>query len=130
MPKFSSGSQARLNQCDTRLVTLFERIVLEYDCSILCGHRTEKEQNTVVSAGMSETPWPQSKHNSLPSKGVDVAPYPIDWGNTKRFYHFGGFVQGVAHELGVAIRWGGDWDGDKDLDDQSFFDLVHFELKG
>ena len=46
-----------------------------------------------------------------------------------RYYYFGGFVLGTAEELGIDIRWGGDWDGDRDLDDQSFDDLVHFEVR-
>jgi peptidoglycan L-alanyl-D-glutamate endopeptidase CwlK len=67
-----------------------------------------------------------SKH--LTGNAVDLAPYPIDWKNTKRFYHFAGIVLGVATEMGIRIRWGGDWDMDDDLDDQSFMDLVHFEI--
>ena len=46
-----------------------------------------------------------------------------------RWYYFGGFVLGTAEELGIDIRWGGDWDGDRDLDDQSFDDLDHFEIR-
>ena len=46
-----------------------------------------------------------------------------------RFYDFGGYVVGAAHRLGVPIRWGGDWDQDHDVfDDQTFQDLVHFEI--
>ena len=41
---------------------------------------------------------------------------------------FGSFVRGVAYKMGVEIRWGGDWDGDFDLKDQTFMDLVHFEI--
>jgi peptidoglycan L-alanyl-D-glutamate endopeptidase CwlK len=26
------------------------------------------------------------------------------------------------------VRYGGDWDGDKDINDQTFNDTVHFEL--
>jgi peptidoglycan L-alanyl-D-glutamate endopeptidase CwlK len=60
-----------------------------------------------------------------------VAPYPIDWNDTKRFYHFAGFVLGVAKssKIAIPIRWGGDWDSDNDLNDQTFMDLVHWELK-
>jgi len=46
-----------------------------------------------------------------------------------RFYDFGGYVLGSAERLGVPLRWGGDWDRDHDVfDDQTFQDLVHFEL--
>ena len=46
------------------------------------------------------------------------------------FYYFGGFVLGTAQEMGVGIRWGGDWDGDRVITDQGFDDLVHFERRG
>ena len=65
---------------------------------------------------------------------VDVAPWPIDWKNVKRFYWFAGFVMGTAERLKVedkmhhSVRWGGDWDHDGDFDDQRLLDLVHFEL--
>jgi peptidoglycan L-alanyl-D-glutamate endopeptidase CwlK len=36
----------------------------------------------------------------------------------------------AAAELGVSLRWGGDWDGDGSRRDHSFIDLPHFELKG
>jgi peptidoglycan L-alanyl-D-glutamate endopeptidase CwlK len=35
----------------------------------------------------------------------------------------------VASEEGVNVRWGGDWDGDRDIDDQTFDDLPHFEFR-
>ena len=46
------------------------------------------------------------------------------------FYYFGGYVLGTAQEMGIDIRWGGDWDGDRSISDQTFDDLVHFERRG
>ena len=130
MPYFGKTSRKRLDTCHPKLQDLFEEVVKHYDCSIIYGVRTPEEQERLVREGLSRTM--NSKH--LPdtygySGAVDVAPYPIDWNNTKRFYHFGGYVEGVAREMGITIRWGGDWDSDNDLDDQTFMDLVHFELK-
>ena len=34
-----------------------------------------------------------------------------------------------ADELDISIRWGGDWNGDGTLTDQTFNDLPHFELR-
>jgi len=34
----------------------------------------------------------------------------------------------IAEEMGVAIRYGGDWDGDKKTADQRFNDLPHWEI--
>ena len=59
---------------------------------------------------------------------LDAAPCPIDWEDAKRFYLFAGFVLGIARQLGIKLRWGGDWDGDFTWRDQKFHDLVHFEI--
>ncbi len=72
--------------------------------------------------------YPHGKHNRKPSEAIDAAPYPIDWDDLNRFYYFAGYVKGIANEMGIKIRWGGDWDGDTILDDQTFMDLPHFEI--
>lgn len=128
MPSFSNDSKAELYTCDQRLIDLFNRVVETYDCTIIEGYRDEKTQNLYFHQNRSKVQFPDSSHNSYPSKAADVAPYPIEWNNTKRFYHFAGFVQATARSMGFRVRWGGDWDSDRDLDDQTFFDLVHFEL--
>ncbi len=137
--KFGRTSTARLNTCDEDIQTLFRHIVQEYDCSIICGHRTRDDQQRAFSSQRSKVQWPNSKHNTSPSIAVDVAPYPIDWGEKgsaqkrkkaiARFYHFAGYVLAMSKELGIKVRWGGDWDGDNDFSDQNFDDLVHWELK-
>ena len=133
MPSFSGKSQDKLNTCHERLVELFSEVIKEYDCSILEGHRTPERQSQLVSEGKSKTM--NSNHLSVPSNAVDVAPYPVPekWGegNPKEmaeFYYFAGYVKGIADMLGIGIRWGGDWDGDKEFTDQTFDDLVHWEL--
>ena len=128
MPAFSPTSKSRLATCDAALARLFNVVVQHYDCTIVCGHRDEAEQNAAFEDSRSHVMWPDSKHNTFPSRAVDVAPYPIDWADTDRFYHFGGFVRGIAVMLQIKIRCGHDWDGDTELDDQRFFDLPHFEL--
>ena len=127
MPKFSAKSESRLLTCVPDLQRLFRVVVIHYDCSILCGHRAEDEQNEAFESNNSHVMWPDSLHNQFPSKAVDVAPYPIDWDDLDRFYHFGGFVRGIATMMQIPIRGGHDWDSDTILDDQKFMDLPHFE---
>src|SRR6185369_7204924 len=109
-------------------------VIRTFDCTVLEGYRNEEDQEKAFNAGNTKLHWPNGKHNRQPSFAVDVSPYPVDWKDTKRFYHFAGFVLGVAVRLKEegkmthAIRWGGDWDCDHDLNDQTFNDLVHFEL--
>jgi hypothetical protein len=128
MASFGKTSRDRLDTCHPDIQLLFEAVVKYRDCSILCGTRTESEQNAAYDKGASTKKWPDSKHNTLPSIAVDVAPYPIDWDDTGRFHIFGGYVMAVAESMGIKIRWGGDWDGDGYTKDQTFNDLVHFEL--
>ena len=55
----------------------------------------------------------------------------------KRFYHFQGFVKGICLQMqrdgrldaSFDLVCGLDWDGDNDLDDQSFMDGPHFEIR-
>lgn len=137
--RFSNRSSGRLNTCHRGLQLLFYVVIKHRDCSILCGHRNEVDQNLAYYQKRSSKRWPNSKHNSLPSMAVDVAPYPVVWPNREkrsetyqkdlgRFYYFGGFVLGVAQYMGLKVRWGGDWDGDGFATDQKFDDLVHFEM--
>lgn len=129
MPRFSESSIKRLQTCHPDLQKVFNEVIKYVDCTILCGHRDQADQDEAYRTGKSKLQWPRSKHNNAPSLAVDVVPYPVDWNDHKRFYYFAGFVLGIARTLGVELRYGGDWDGDFDLKDQNFFDLPHFELK-
>lgn len=107
MPQFGERSLKNLESCHLSLQELFQEVVKEFDCSVLCGRRTKEEQNRLYDEGRSRARYPQSRHNFCPSLAVDVAPYPIDWNDKERFYYFGGFVKGVASRLGIPVRWGG-----------------------
>lgn len=135
MPKFGQQSKDNLATCHPDIQKLFEEVVKNYDCTILCGHRGEEDQNKAYHEGRSKVMYPNSKHNPFPSEAADVAPYFSDaphirWDDKEKFYHFAGYVQAVADQLNIKIRWGGNWDSDDELHDQTFFDLPHFELGG
>lgn len=136
MYKYSKNSLKKLQAVDYRLVLLFTKIIDYYDHTILTGHRTHQEQTKAFLQKRSKVSWPNSKHNSVPSRAIDVAPWPIpdnwgadNWKDLVHFYEFAAIVRYEANKMGIAIRWGGDWDGDNDYKDQKFNDLVHFELK-
>lgn len=129
MPKFGNKSKKNLSQAHPLLQELFEEVIKYYDCSVIEGHRTKVEQDAAFHSGKSKVKFPNSKHNSVPSMAVDVCPYPIDWNDRDRFYHFGGFVMGMAKALGIDLRWGGDWNNNNVFKDQTFHDLPHFELR-
>ena len=126
MPEFNQRSKHRLQTCDSRLIKLFAEVVKYFDCSILEGKRTPERQAELLREGKSKILY--SKH--LEGLAVDVAPYPIDWTDRDRFHYFAGFVMGVAKQMDIPIRWGGDWDGNTQVKDNKFDDLVHYEIGG
>ena len=134
MPAFGQSSRDHLATTHKDLQAIFNEVIKVYDCSVYCGHRGKEAQDEAFVANLSKTPWPTSRHNTTPSMAADVAPWPIDWKDTERFYFFAGYVLATADQLlaeGIInhkVRWGGDWDSDKDIRDQRFNDLPHFEL--
>lgn len=129
MPSFGTESQKRLDTCHQDLQDVCELVIPFYDFSVLEGFRSNARQEDLFRQGKSKLRANQSKHNRDPSLAVDLAPYPIDWDNPKRFYLLAGFMFQAAASLGVNLRWGGDWDGDWIHSDQTFMDLPHFELE-
>jgi len=131
MAKFSKTSKDRLSTCHPLLQKLFNKVILFYDCTIVQGYRGQEDQDKAFSKGKSKLKWPDSKHNSTPSMAVDVAPFingQICW-EFVQMTHFAGFVLGLATEIGINIRWGGDWNRTNNLAQNKFNDLPHFELK-
>lgn len=131
MAKFGERSLSRLSTCDDRLQQLMKRVVEIMDCTVLCGHRSQVEQELAYVNKASTKRWPDSRHNTLPSMAVDVAPYPIpkDW-HPFNFLLLAGVVKAEAHHLGLHIRFGGDWNENDDIMDNRFNDFVHFEVLG
>jgi peptidoglycan L-alanyl-D-glutamate endopeptidase CwlK len=152
MPHYSKRSEKRLATCTAKIITVFSLVIRHFDHTIICGHRTEQDQNAAYDAKKSKVKWPFGKHNQWPSQAVDAGPYnpdtkSVDWPDAEvgkvvndshpeagtyiktlaRWYYFAGFVIGAAAALGIKLRCGADWDRDTILTDQKFDDLVHFE---
>lgn len=139
MYKFSNRSKNNLATADEKLQRVFNEVIKEFDCTIICGHRTPEEQFELFKKGREKIDgwWKvvdkskvvtnvdgstkKSKHNYYPSKAVDVVPYPLDWNNLESFKLLGSVVKRKAMELGINIEWGGDW--------TSFKDYPHFQIK-
>jgi peptidoglycan LD-endopeptidase CwlK len=128
MPAFSEKSKQLLSTCHNDLQRLFQEVVKEFDCIILCGHRNKADQDAAVASGNSKAPWPTSKHNSLPSMAIDVVPYPLDWNDRERMCYFAGMVKATAKYLGISITWGGDFNRNTQLKDEKLFDAPHFQI--
>ena len=129
MPKFGRKSKERLSTCDSKLQKVFNEVIKHVDCSVLEGHRSKDRQNKLYEEEKTKVKYPDGRHNRQPSSAVDVTPYPVDWGDRERQTLFAGFVIGVASQMGIKLRWGGDWDQDFQVVDNRFDDFPHFELK-
>jgi peptidoglycan L-alanyl-D-glutamate endopeptidase CwlK len=128
MPKYSNRSAIKLAECDERIQWVFNEVIKTVDCTLLVGHRNQEDQETMKETGRSQLQWPNSSHNKIPSRAIDAIGYPIDWNDRERITLFAGFVLGTAKQMGITLRWGGDWDQDWKTADNSFDDLVHYEL--
>lgn len=119
MPKFSNTSKNKLASCHPDLQRLCEEAIKDMDFTVLCGHRNEKDQNEAFDKGASKLKWPCSKHNTIPSKAVDLAPYPVDWNDLQRFKDLAECMKSHARTLGIKIQAGADW---------KMKDFPHYEL--
>ena len=130
MFKFSKRSLNNLVTADEKLQLLFNEVIKEIDCTVIYGHRTPEEQFELFKKGRERKDgwWvkvgatvtnldgniKKSKHNYLPSKAVDVVPYPLDWNDIESFKSLAIVVKKKADELGIEVEWGGDWTSLKD----------------
>ena len=133
MPSFGSASRKRRESIDPKLQAIVDKAIEAFDFTIVCGHRNKEDQEKAYNDGASQLHYPNSRHNSLPSQAVDLAPYDpennrIDWDNRDRFILLAGLINGIAHSMSIKIRWGGDWDSDTFIRDHRFIDMPHFEL--
>lgn len=136
MYNFSKRSKKILKTCHPDLQLICNHSIKIYDFSIIGGYRSLETQKNLFAKGKSKLNGinRRSKHQDTPSIAVDIAPYPIDWQNLKRFYYLGGLMVAIANNLQKQgklrhrLRWGGDWDRDGKFNDQIFNDLTHFEL--
>jgi peptidoglycan L-alanyl-D-glutamate endopeptidase CwlK len=125
MYKFGKRSRERLKGVDARLVNVLNELIKMMDVTVIEGLRSAERQKELLAKGATKVKY--SKH--MEGKAVDIAPYPIDWENRDGFYYMGGMVRGIAKQLNIDIRFGGDWDSNEDTKDNNFNDLVHIELR-
>jgi peptidoglycan L-alanyl-D-glutamate endopeptidase CwlK len=118
-PKFGKRSLENLATAHPDLQEIANELIQYMDVTVLCGHRSEREQNAAFYAGRSKLMWPRSKHNSMPSKAIDLAPWPIDWQDISRFKKMIELVEMIAKEKKIKLRLGRDF---------SFKDWPHIEL--
>lgn len=122
-----------METCDLRLRSILNEAIKYVDFVVLEGHRNKEAQEAAFKAGTTKLHWPHGNHNTLPSRAVDIAPYfveppSIDWKDVPAFARLMGYIQRIADEKNIKLRFGLDWDGDFRTRDESFLDAPHIEL--
>jgi peptidoglycan L-alanyl-D-glutamate endopeptidase CwlK len=141
--KFGKRSEQQLATCHADLQMIM-RVALAsstVDFGVVEGHRSLAVQQQYFKAGKSKIDGitQQSKHNKKPSEAVDIVisvpGKPALGYEIKHLCYVAGVITATAKMLYAQgkvkhlIRWGGNWDSDSEIiSDQTFQDLVHFEL--
>jgi len=143
MYHLSESSMRRLAPCHNELRRLACEAIQTspVDFAVICGLRTEEDQNKAFEEGHSSLRWPHSRHNrSTRPDGtfdyrrcdaMDIVPYPVEWPDKKadsadeyarklkRFVDVAAHILSTAKRLGIPIRWGGQF--------PTLFDPAHYE---
>ena len=126
--KLGKKSLSKLEGVNPDLVAVTKLAIKKtpIDFAITCGLRTKEEQARLVASGASTTM--RSKHIS--GRAVDVAAIVDNQARWEPmlYSHIAKAFFESAKELGIKIRWGGDWNCNGDSGDEKFFDGPHFEL--
>lgn len=132
-------SLARLEGVHPDMVKVVKRAAAlsGQDFTVLEGVRTLARQKELYAQGRTK-PGPKvtwvltSNHFVNPKTGyghaVDLCPWPIDWNTAAKFDAIAKVMFQAAQELGIAIRWGADWDRDGKPRERGETDSPHFEL--
>ena len=157
MPNYSRISNSRLNSSESDLIVLFTEVIKSFDNTIIFGYRDKVEQFSLFMKGRTliGNEWvitdrrkvvtykdgydKMSTHNYLPSRAIDAVPYYKDkphirWNETHTICYFAGHVMATALKLKEQgkithdIRWLGDGNMNKIVEDETFMDLYHYEI--
>jgi len=131
MPAFSETSRRRLLTCDSRLIAVCSDAIAFFDFSVVCGHRSNEEQDLLYAQGrVTDGPivtykrGGESIHNTDPSRAVDLAPWVrgrgIVWDDIGLFHELAGVIEYCGFLRGIDVEWGGNW--------HTFRDRPHFQV--
>ena len=133
--KFGQNSREKLESCHPKLQRVMNLAISRsyVDFGISEGYRTLARQYELFKKGLSRIDGINrvGKHNHNPSLAVDIYAW-VDgkamWDDAHLGYLAGVILQ-CGKELGIKLRWGGDWDRDGIIAiDHKLKDLPHYEL--
>ena len=139
--RFSALSRSRLKGVHPDLIRVVDRALMlsSVDFMVIEGVRTPERQRALYAQGRTKpgriVTWTLRSRHLVQADGfghaVDLAPYPLDWEGPVRFPKFDAIARAMfaaADDLGVAIRWGADWDRDGKSRERGESDSPHWEL--
>lgn len=135
----SQRSISNLRQVHPDLVAVVERAIqiTEQDFIVIEGVRTQERQDELWAQGRTKpgpiVTWTKDASSHGIGKdgyghAVDICPFPVDWNDISKFDLIYVAMMAAAQELGVRLRYGGDWDMDGKLREKGETDSPHFEL--
>lgn len=143
MPRFGTRSTRNLTTLHPLLQMVLTEAIKHWDFTLIHGHRGEELQNELFAQGLTKLRFPESKHNRTDEQGepeswaFDYAPWfpeepHIRWDHDRDFILLAGKIMGIAEPIllprGFTLRYGGDWNRDGSMYNQTFMDLGHLEL--
>ena len=151
--KFGATSLKRLEGINPHLRKVVDRAleIAEEDFMVIEGLRTKEQAwanwgkgRTAAQCQAAGVPtkyaqpsaakvtWLKNPLNSkhISGNAVDLAPWPLDWNDLKRFDKMASAMFKASAELQIPIRWGADWDDDGVFREKGETDSPHFELVG
>lgn len=119
---FGTRSKKSLESCHPALQAVAYRALelSTVDFTVTEGHRGREAQEAAFASKRSKAHFGQSSHNFYPSRALDIVPAPVDWEDISKFRAVAKAFQQAADELGVTLRWGGNF--------KSITDYPHFEI--
>lgn len=131
-------SRAKLARVHPRLIRVVERAIQisAVDFKVIEGVRTPERQKELYAQGRTKpgkvVTWTLKSNHFLQPDGfghaVDLLPAPYDWKDLQPFNQMATAMIAASRELGIPIRWGGDWDRDGRPREKGETDSPHFEL--
>lgn len=135
MFRFGKGSEKQLATVDKRLERVARRALelSPHDFVIVQGIRTVEQSAQNIKNGTSFLKNPESSKH-VRGLALDFAPYingKIDWNDLEKFWEIVGAFKQAGEELGIALRFGADWNNSGDYRDEiqrGVYDGGHVEL--
>ncbi|WP_313474818.1 M15 family metallopeptidase [Agrobacterium pusense] len=119
------GADVDIVEFERRLVGRFKKLGVPLFAH--CVRRSGTEQDSLYVRGLSKAKAGESPHNH--GCAVDVVHGTKAWDLTRQQWEIIAHVADeVARAMGVQIRWGGDWDGDRSTT-RDQWDPAHFEIQ-